>query len=297
MIKFQNLVPSVYPNASRDFQYLCWLIDIVLNSVKHNVDDLYDLPNTKADPRLTELLAMTLGFKVKRNYDKKQLSALVSIIPKILKYKGTIRAIELAGNALINSSGATGSFRIEKFNIGTPEETDLQNNCLVVVLPKERVDTTLFMDLLPYILPAGITCRIIRKTEDHLPTAATELSFDDRPKAAWVSDLGWDSSTQTSTGLASLTNTDKEIQIPILSSFKNGEADNYILNEGLLDNSLIPVLENPLLATELPKPEVAYKLVPNDFGTTVVINNFSEDSDEPGTVYIGGKNDTEEFNK
>ena len=88
MIKFKNLVPSVYPNASRDFQYLCWLIDIVLNSVKHTVDDLYDLPNSKADPKLTELLAMTLGFKVKRNYDQDQLRALVAALPRILKYKG-----------------------------------------------------------------------------------------------------------------------------------------------------------------------------------------------------------------
>ena len=76
MIKFANQVPSVYPSASRDFQYLGWLIDIVLNSVKHNVDDLYDLPNNQADIKLTELLALTLGFKVKRNYDQKQLSAL-----------------------------------------------------------------------------------------------------------------------------------------------------------------------------------------------------------------------------
>ena len=51
MIKFYEQVPAVYPSASRDFQYLCWLIDIVLNSVKHNVDDLYDLPNSKTSRR------------------------------------------------------------------------------------------------------------------------------------------------------------------------------------------------------------------------------------------------------
>ena len=70
MIKFREQVPSVYTNASRDFQYLSWLIDVVLNSVKHNVDTIYDLPNVKHDAKLSELLAMTLGFKVKRNYDQ-----------------------------------------------------------------------------------------------------------------------------------------------------------------------------------------------------------------------------------
>jgi hypothetical protein len=226
MINFYNQVPSVYTHTSRDFQYLSWLINIVLNSVKHNVDDLYDLPNTEGDPRLTELLSMTLGFKVKRKYDQKQLATLVSIIPSILKYKGTIEAVTLACNALIASSGTSGMF-----------DYKLENNCLKVLLPDKLVDTTLFTDLLPYILPAGMTCHIVRRTQRKVPTDPINLSYHDEFRAAWVQDLSWDENKQTVGGLASLYN---EVREPDFANLTNSGN----VNTGLLSNTLIPVLEH-----------------------------------------------------
>lgn len=242
LINFYDQVPSIYPAISRDFQYLSWLVNIVLNSVKHNVDDLYNLPNTKADPKLVELLAMTLGFKVKRNYDQKQLIALVSIIPSILKYKGTKKAVSMAGEALITASGALGSFSCET-----------KGNLLEVVLPKELIDTTLFIDLLPYILPAGMTCRIIRKTQLHYD-ATTEVSYNDSKKAYWHKDVEWNNETRTSTGLAGLyivPNSDNAAPDDILPEFANYKLEkddqgNDVLNAGLLSNSVIPTLEDPL---------------------------------------------------
>ena len=191
MIRFYDQVPTVYSNASRDFQYLGWLIDIVLNSVKHNVDDIYDLPNTKADPRLTELLAMTLGFKVKRNYDQQQLAALVSIIPSILRCKGSIKAVTMAGEALLTASGAIGMF-----------DYKINGNCLEVLLPKDLIDTSLFIDLLPYILPAGMTCHVVRKTQVKRNVQPIEVAYDDVLYANWHKDLSWNSEAQVSDGLA-----------------------------------------------------------------------------------------------
>ena len=195
LIKFREQVPSIYPSASRDFQYLGWLIDIVLNSVKHNVDDLYDLPNSKTDPRLTELLAMTLGFKVKRNYDQNQLQALVAALPRILKYKGTMTAVNMAGNALIAASGAIGSF-----------DSEVKDGELTVVLPKSLIDISLFTDLLPYILPAGMTCHIVRKNQLK-EGYATKLVHQNSLLAEWVPDLAWDNEKQTTVGLANMFNT------------------------------------------------------------------------------------------
>ena len=54
MINLYNQVPTVYTSTSRDFQYLSWLYNIVLNSVKHNVDALYDLPKVQTDNKLIE---------------------------------------------------------------------------------------------------------------------------------------------------------------------------------------------------------------------------------------------------
>jgi hypothetical protein len=269
MIKFREQVPSVYTSASRDFQYLSWLIDIVLNSVKHNVDGLYELPNTKIDPRLSELLAMTLGFKVKRNYDQKQLAALVAVLPRIIKYKGTITAINMAGKALIAASGATGSI------IST-----VSNGELSVSLPKNLVDISLFTDLLPYILPAGMTCHIIR-TDIIQKVYTTKVGYTDVAIAELVPDLTWNSSDQTSTGLATMFNTGMEDSgDPTFASFKN--SDKNMPNFGLLDNSIIPSLEYTLNDQELD-----YAAVLND-STTVTVDKGDVEKDDNSTINVGG---------
>lgn len=246
MINVYDQVPAVYTNTSRDFQYLSWLINIVLNAVKHNVDGLYDLPNIKDDSKLIELLAMTLGFKVKRNYDQKQLSALVSIFPSILKCKGTKKAITLAGEALVAASGASGDFFC-----------DIENGLLEVILPEELVDITLFLDLLPYILPAGTTCRIIKKNV-MLHKYTTEVEYHDSHIARMQSDLVWNSNTNVSDapagsvdGLSTMFDINKtyENRVPTIANYEKIKTDastEFALNTGLLDNSIIPVLKNPL---------------------------------------------------
>jgi hypothetical protein len=169
MIKIKDQLPSIYYDASRDFQILGHLYEVVLNYTKTNADMLYLLPNgIEADTRSTEMLATTLGFRLKRNYDKEQLAALVSIFPRLLKIKGTKGAVDLAGNALVKASGLPGTFT-----------SDLKGHVLTVKIPIELSDITLFMDLLPYILPFGIRVSIIRSTaitkEAILPIGATTV--------------------------------------------------------------------------------------------------------------------------
>jgi hypothetical protein len=210
----------------------------VLNSVKHNVDDLYNLPNTSADSRLTELLATTLGFKVRRNYDQNQLKALVAALPRIIKYKGTKTAIEMAGNALIAASGASGQLQII-----------VENGEIKVTFPANLVDISLFIDLLPYILPAGMTCHIER-TNRITRKYSIDLNYHDSVTAAWIKDFDWDKNTHTSTGLSSLFSTDNT-----MTDYANYQrlidaTDDRTLperfNVGLLDNTIIPSLVEPM---------------------------------------------------
>ena len=243
MINFYNQVPSIYTSASRDFQYLSWLINIVLNSVKHNVDDLYDLPYVGHDPKISELLALTLGFKIKRNYDKNQLTALVSILPSILKYKGTQKAVEMAAEALITASGALGDTTCR-----------VENGELIIILPEGHVDTALFVDLLDYIVPAGMTCRIIRQdiVDSELKTYVQQT---DDLQYGIINDLDW-----TNTGLSSglsvmydlvdteLTEGGMPAQVVFMSSsypmanIKTIEEGKIAVNAGLFDNTVIPII-------------------------------------------------------
>ena len=227
MIKLYNQVPTIYNNASRDFQYLSRLFNIVLNSVKHNVDDLYHLPTAGANAKIAELLAMTLGFKVKRNYDQEQLTALATILPTVLRYKGTKKAIQMAADALIMASGALGAAKVE-----------MDGYELRVILPKDLIDIALFIDLLDYILPAGITCRIDRQDITPDGVDRIELLFRDSVVSFITDDFGHTgtglsnlytvqnanallgqaiSSTDTNAGLASIGVTDSENKITLLS--------------------------------------------------------------------------------
>ena len=270
MIKFANQVPSVYPNASRDFQLLCWLMDIVLNSVKHNVDDIYNLPNTGADHKLTELLATTLGFKVRRNYDQTQLRALAVALPRILKYKGTKIAIDMAGQTLLAASGASGSFK-----------SDIKNGELYVVFPETLVDISLFNDLLTYILPAGMTCHIAR-TDMVEADINTEFNYAERLLADWVPDLEWNDKNHSAAGLAGM--------FDVLAAQQAGLTTANFTNDGnpnigLLDNTVIPVIANTLVYHE-DEQDTSYTEVANEYGTTVILNEYTSETNDTGTTVI-----------
>lgn len=247
MIKMYDQVPLVYNNASRDFQFLSHLIDIVLNSVKHNVDGIYDLPNSKADPALTELLAMTLGFKIRRNYNKEQLIAIVEILPIILKYKGTLYAVNIAGEALIRTAGAAGRFKCELASDKLLHITFPQD-------PRGLIDITLFTDLLPYILPAGVTCRIFRKTEI-IQSRTTYFDLHSTLYAKWHPDVSYDPMTNYATGLASLYDVSAINEESTFANFKpaSDKDGKYVVNEGLMDNSVIPVLDAPIILEDTNK--------------------------------------------
>ena len=257
MINLYNQVPSVYTSASRDFQYLSWLINIVLNSVKHNVDDMYNLPNVSYDSKMSELLALTLGFKVKRNYDQKQLAALVAILPNILKYKGTITAIKMAAEALITASGALG-------------DTDyrIAGAHLDVVLPEDlSIDTTLFVDLLDYILPAGMTCRVVRENRTERTLENIEVRYHDTLRYDVADDLAWEK-TNLSAGLSVLFDADSNGVPEFTANFKKS-GDTYTLNTGLFDNTIIPVLSDE-------------EILPDEVAGAVEL--WSTETDEYGNV-------------
>lgn len=227
MIKFSEQVPSIYPSASRDFQYLCWLFDIVLNSVKHNVDDLYDLPNVSNNAKMTELLAMTLGFKVKRNYDNKQLAAIVSILPAILKYKGTEKAIEITAEALIKASGAGGSF-----------SCSVEGAQLIIILPTDLIDITLFTDMLEYILPAGMGYRVIRSNQVKKYLDDILVGYHDEVKYDVVKDLTW-GIDNTALGLSGMFTISDDNIIDFGANFADNDGTP---NSGLMSNTVIPVI-------------------------------------------------------
>jgi hypothetical protein len=175
MIKLQKYTPEIYYKESRDFQFLGRLFDIVLNSTKTEADLLYSIPlSDTSNDKLLELFALTVGFKANKKYNSKQLRAICKVFPEIMKHKGSIKAIQIACNSLFsaNSSAQTLSYDFESEN----EKTSLN-----LYVPQDFEDIPLLTNILSYVLPAGMSCNIIKELQLKT-TSVTELSVDDIPE-------------------------------------------------------------------------------------------------------------------
>ena len=170
MIKLQDLTPSIYYDQSRDFQFIGRLYDIVLNYIKTSADSIYNLPCGKnMDERLLNLLALTLGFQSKHHYSTKHLEAVCSILPTILRKKGSLQAVFDAVNAMLYSEGIkdTLDYYIE------PKQY------ITLYLPQQLTDLSLIKDLLPYILPAGMGCNLVKEIKETIPAETVLTNIDE----------------------------------------------------------------------------------------------------------------------
>ena len=157
MIKLQNYTPEVYYQESRDFQFIGRLFDLVLNSLKTEADLIYQIPlSTNSDEKLLELLAMTLGFEPKHQYNAQQLKAVCSVFAEILKNKGSIKALKIACEALFNAADINQALDYDfTDSVGKTE--------LNLYVPSDFEDLAILNDLLTYVLPAGMSCNIIKE--------------------------------------------------------------------------------------------------------------------------------------
>lgn len=169
MIKLQDLTPEIYYKQSRDFQFIGRLYDIVLNYAKTNIANLYNLPiGQNMDEQLLNLLALTLGFKTIKKYNSKQLLAICSSLPTILKHKGSIQALVLAVNALLTAEG-----------IKQPLDYTLNSNHdITLYVAQDLTDLSLLYDLLDYLLPAGFGCTIIKESQIRGQATTTLATMD-----------------------------------------------------------------------------------------------------------------------
>lgn len=157
MIETKNLVPEVYYNRSRDFQLLGRTYDIIFNYLKTNIDTIYNNPYSEnLDNKLISLVAATLGFKEIHEYNTKQLKALCSAFSYFLLNKGTKKSIQDLLNLILNVENTQDQKQQE---IVVEEEDHL----VIVYIPTDIPDLSLFEDVLTYILPAGVSYRIIRE--------------------------------------------------------------------------------------------------------------------------------------
>lgn len=176
-IKLQHMTPRPYYEQSRDFQLIGRLFDIVLNSVKTNADMIYNLPLiADTDEKLADLIALTLGFKLKHNYPAKPLMALCSAFPTALKKKGSLAGVEEIVKTLVRAEGLK-----DKWICETNDACDTVS----VVVPLRFSNVTLLKDALEYVIPAGMSCEV-SKMNFALSEEVTEIATSDTVRHRWI---------------------------------------------------------------------------------------------------------------
>ena len=101
MIRYQEMVPDYYIEASRDFQVLCRMYDFALNSLKYNIDSMQQLTDTRrVKDTVLPLLGDKLGIYDKEAFSNRQLLEALSIA---LKYKGSLKSVIVLLNAFLDS--------------------------------------------------------------------------------------------------------------------------------------------------------------------------------------------------
>lgn len=171
MIKIQDSVPNIYYDSSRDFQLIGHLFDLVLNAVKTDADLVFNLPiSTNSDDQLLDLMTYTFGLQLdKTRYTSKQLRALCSVAPQMLRAKGSVKAVRLLCTALMHADGLEDLFTL------TPSADNTQ---LTISLSPLASCKEIILEILPYILPAGMVFNII-STGLSSATSHSEIDLQD----------------------------------------------------------------------------------------------------------------------
>lgn len=101
MIRTQELVPDYYIEKSRDFQVLCRLYDFTLNALKYNIDSMEAITDTRrAKDTILPLIGNKFGIYDKYAYSNRYL---LEALPIALKYKGSLKAVNILINAFLDS--------------------------------------------------------------------------------------------------------------------------------------------------------------------------------------------------
>lgn len=315
MIKTTSITPEYYSKNSRDYQLISRVYDSVFNDIKTNTDIIETLPLTKnTDRKLLDLIAYTLGFSSRHQYDNSNLYALCTSFKHLLRHKGSKKAIVDCIKLLLKAQGVTGETLVD---IITKADNKIEYT-VNIYTPKLK-DTVLLEDVLDYILPTGFIYNIFNQdisSSSDISDIATDTShslLQDLPE--YTSTLVASINTSTIVGNAILppldapsisiednilTITDESglatsfnilIDGEVKATTINTSVDLYTLGlvGGTYDVAVIAVANgyaNSEASNVISYLLISYTTEPNTYGTTVIVNSNDEEDNELGTTVV-----------
>lgn len=161
MIDVIRQTPAEYSKQSRDYQLIARLFTALYNVTKMYIDDM-NVWETNIDNKLTTLRSKTLNFIPNHSWDLNDLDAVISYFKYIMRKKGTTTALIFSLNILMRIRKLQGVISEER---GTLE---IDGNHITVKVPQRLTSAGVVEDLFSYLLPAGMTYRIIEYQESDL---------------------------------------------------------------------------------------------------------------------------------
>ena len=173
MIDVIKQTPIEYSKQSRDYQLIARLYTAIYNLTKMYIDDM-NVWETDIDNKLTTLRSRTLNFVPNHHWDLDDLDAVISYFKYIMRKKGTTTALIFALNILLRIRKLHGEISEQR---GTLE---IKGNMIIVKIPQRLTSLGVVEDLFSYLIPAGMTYRIIEYQESDLGNKnVTELGLTD----------------------------------------------------------------------------------------------------------------------
>ena len=175
LFKLEENVPDVYVEMSRDFQLLCRVYDIFVNSNIITQSKIRQQLNIEQiDDKLLKLLAGRLGFNSDNYIPTEVMRSILLQFPFMIKNKGTKVGIEQAIKSVIKQTSKVNSVYVSDITIATGE--------IKVIVESDdasAVDMSYLSNVLKYVVPVGYTVNVaVSQT-----SANTAVTFNFRKKA------------------------------------------------------------------------------------------------------------------
>ena len=175
LFKLEENVPDVYVEMSRDFQLLCRVYDIFVNSNIITQSKIRQQLNIEQiDDKLLKLLAGRLGFNSDNYIPTEVMRSILLQFPFMIKNKGTKVGIEQAIKSVIKQTSKVNSVYVSDITIATGEiKVTVESD------DASAVDMSYLSNVLKYVVPVGCTVNVIISQT----SANTAVTFNFRKKA------------------------------------------------------------------------------------------------------------------
>ncbi len=158
MLHLENKTPEYFSENSRDFQLLCRVLNIFLNSsVEQGRKIVGNWSIETLDESLLALMARKLGFMEGSYIPPAILRNICKSYPRILKYKGTQQAVREAAYAVLSAHQEVTALNVI-YSASTQESDGKYHSDPYIHIECNVTsgDEVYLEKLYPYILPAGV---------------------------------------------------------------------------------------------------------------------------------------------